>query len=298
MPAKMFTRIACTFGSCSTMRNAFAIFSGLAPPPTSRKFAGRPPWCTIASIVPIARPAPFTMQPTDAVERDVVEPVAGGLDLLRVLLVEVAQLHHVALAEQRVVVEAHLRVEGDEVAVLGLDERVDLEHQAVQVAEEPVHALEQPRERGRLRLPQPDRGRDLAALEVQQTRRPGPRTPCGSRRGRTRRPPRCRRRPRRSRSRRSAASRGRPPATGRTRARSARRVRPARGCTRWPSGPVCARDERGARASGRRSRRSCAGELPSFTPPALPRPPAWIWAFTTQRWPPSSSATRAAAFDV
>ncbi len=64
MPAKMFTRIARTFGSLSTMRNAFAIFSGLAPPPTSRKFAGRPPWCTIASIVPIARPAPFTMQPT------------------------------------------------------------------------------------------------------------------------------------------------------------------------------------------------------------------------------------------
>ena len=65
IPAKMFTRITRTFGSCSTIRNAFAIFSGLAPPPTSRKFAGRPPWWTIASIVPIARPAPFTMQPTE-----------------------------------------------------------------------------------------------------------------------------------------------------------------------------------------------------------------------------------------
>ena len=46
------------------MRNAFATFSGDAPPPTSRKFAGRPPWSVIASIVAIASPAPFTMQPT------------------------------------------------------------------------------------------------------------------------------------------------------------------------------------------------------------------------------------------
>ena len=36
-------------------------------------------------------------------------------------------------------------------------------------------------------------------------------------------------------------------------------------------------------------------ELTSFTPPALPRAPAWICAFTTQRFPPTSSATRAAA---
>src|SRR5437870_5609234 len=43
IPAKMFTRIAFTFGSFITIRKAFATFSGLAPPPTSRKFAGRPP---------------------------------------------------------------------------------------------------------------------------------------------------------------------------------------------------------------------------------------------------------------
>jgi hypothetical protein len=38
-------------------------FSAVAPPPTSRKFAGEPPNSLIVSIVAIARPAPFTMQP-------------------------------------------------------------------------------------------------------------------------------------------------------------------------------------------------------------------------------------------
>lgn len=36
---------------------------GVAPPPTSRKFAGCPPFSLIMSIVAIARPAPLTRQP-------------------------------------------------------------------------------------------------------------------------------------------------------------------------------------------------------------------------------------------
>ena len=63
MPAKMLTRIALTFGSASTSRKALQTFSGEAPPPTSRKLAGELPACLIRSIVPIASPAPFTMQP-------------------------------------------------------------------------------------------------------------------------------------------------------------------------------------------------------------------------------------------
>src|SRR3546814_9099642 len=35
----------------------------LAPPPTSRKFAGKAPFSLMMSIVAIARPAPLTMQP-------------------------------------------------------------------------------------------------------------------------------------------------------------------------------------------------------------------------------------------
>ena len=45
------------------IRNAFLICSALAPPPTSRKFAGSPPASLMMSIVAMARPAPLTMQP-------------------------------------------------------------------------------------------------------------------------------------------------------------------------------------------------------------------------------------------
>src|SRR5215210_270725 len=43
MPPKMFTRIVFTFLSATRMRNASVTCSSLAPPPTSRKFAGEPP---------------------------------------------------------------------------------------------------------------------------------------------------------------------------------------------------------------------------------------------------------------
>jgi hypothetical protein len=63
MPPKMLTRIAFTFGFDSMILNAAVTRSVVAPPPTSRKFAGSPPKSLIVSIVAIARPAPFTMQP-------------------------------------------------------------------------------------------------------------------------------------------------------------------------------------------------------------------------------------------
>jgi len=63
MPPKMFTRTACTCGSASRILKAAVTFSSSAPPPTSRKFAGMPPAVLIMSMVAMARPAPFTMQP-------------------------------------------------------------------------------------------------------------------------------------------------------------------------------------------------------------------------------------------
>ncbi len=36
-------------------------------------------------------------------------------------------------------------------------------------------------------------------------------------------------------------------------------------------------------------------DLHTLTPPPLPRPPAWIWAFTTQTGPPSFSAAATAS---
>ena len=43
--------------------NAVVTRSAVAPPPTSRKFAGSPPLSLMMSIVAIAKPAPFTIQP-------------------------------------------------------------------------------------------------------------------------------------------------------------------------------------------------------------------------------------------
>ena len=64
IPPKILIMITFTFLSLNMILNPFLIVSTLAAPPTSRKFAGSPPASLIMSIVAIARPAPFTMQPT------------------------------------------------------------------------------------------------------------------------------------------------------------------------------------------------------------------------------------------
>src|SRR3990172_573558 len=63
--------------------------------------------------------------------------------------------------------------------------------------------------------------------------------------------------------------------------------------TRLPSVPVCAVISVEP-IIWSASSATFSTEFATLTPPPLPRPPAWIWAFTTQRIPPSSSATRAA----
>ncbi len=64
MPPKILISTAFTALSESRMRNALRICSALAPPPTSRKFAGLPPAYLMMSMVAIASPAPFTMHAT------------------------------------------------------------------------------------------------------------------------------------------------------------------------------------------------------------------------------------------
>src|SRR3569623_1155513 len=63
MPPKMLTKIPFTDGSAVMLLNAAVTFSSVALPPTSRKLAGSPPKYLMVSMVAIARPAPFTMQP-------------------------------------------------------------------------------------------------------------------------------------------------------------------------------------------------------------------------------------------
>ena len=67
------------------------------------------------SIVAIARPgAVHHAADVAALELDVVEAVLRGLDLERLLLVEVAQLDELGVAEERVVVEVDLGVEREQ----------------------------------------------------------------------------------------------------------------------------------------------------------------------------------------
>ena len=127
IPAKMFTRIARTFGVLQDDAERVRDLLGAGAAAHVQE-VGR-----AAAVMhdrvhrPHRQPRAVHDAADRSVERDVVEAVSGRLDLLRVLLVEVAQLDDVALPEQRVVVEAHLAVERDQLAVLGLDERVDLQ---------------------------------------------------------------------------------------------------------------------------------------------------------------------------
>src|SRR5581483_4055932 len=63
MPPKMLTRMPSTLASDRMILNAVVTRSLVAPPPTSRKFAGEAPYSLMMSMVAIASPAPFTMQP-------------------------------------------------------------------------------------------------------------------------------------------------------------------------------------------------------------------------------------------
>ncbi len=64
IPPKMLNSTAFTLGSESSTSSAATISSAFAPPPTSRKFAGRPPACAITSSVDITSPAPLPRIPT------------------------------------------------------------------------------------------------------------------------------------------------------------------------------------------------------------------------------------------
>src|SRR5690554_936995 len=63
MPPKMLTSTSFTLSSERISLNASATRPLVAPPPTSRKLAGEPPCRLTMSMVPMARPAPLTMQP-------------------------------------------------------------------------------------------------------------------------------------------------------------------------------------------------------------------------------------------
>ena len=64
IPANKFTNIISTSLSSIIILKAAIIFSSFADPPISKKLAGSAPAHLVRSIVAIAKPAPFTIQPT------------------------------------------------------------------------------------------------------------------------------------------------------------------------------------------------------------------------------------------
>jgi hypothetical protein len=140
---------------------AFLICSALAPPPTSRLFAGQ--------LDDVHRghgePRAVDHAADGAVQPDVVEGELGRLDLERILLGEVAQLFQIRMAEERVVIERDLGVEGEEIARLGEDERIDLDHRGIGVDEGLVERSEHLRQLPGGRAVQPHAEGELARLE-------------------------------------------------------------------------------------------------------------------------------------
>ena len=93
----------------------------------------------------------------------------GGLGLTRIALRGIVHVGDVAATEHGVVVEGHLGVERQDAVVLGDDERVDLQHGAVAIAERPVGVHDRLHGRRDLLDVQAELERDLAGLELLQT---------------------------------------------------------------------------------------------------------------------------------
>ncbi len=177
----------------------------------------------------------------------------------------------VGVAEQRVVVDRHLRVEGDDPAVLEQHERVHLDERRVAFAA--TARTCGARRRRRPHAPRrggsrPARGRGRPAAPASGRRAPGaaPRAACE-------RAPRCPCRPRRSSSRGSRPWNGRAGSTCRTPGRSAAAPRTSTWLTACPL-----KSEPSMRAASSAAR---SGESTSTTPPPLPRPPTCTCTLTT-----------------
>ena len=293
MPPKTLTKTDLTCSSWRITSSPLAITSALAPPPMSRKLAGVTPPCfspayATTSRVDMTSPAPLPMMPTAAVELDVVEALRLGLGLQRVGRVLVLELRVVLVAELGVLVEGDLAVERLELVAGQPGQRVDLDQGGVLLDEDRPQRLHQ---------------RDgLVAQRVGE------------------------RRPRR-RSRVALASSTPVPASigifltasGLVLATSSISTPPS---TRGDAqvGAVGAVEQEGevvllldllgghdqhpvdrealdrpCRGSSEACSSASSGVLASFTPPALPRPPALTCALTTTAPPISSAAALASA---
>ena len=105
-----------------------------------------------------------------AIERDVVEVVFARRALDRIFLRRIAQARQRLLTENRIRVDVDLRVERDEVATLGDDQRIDLEQRRVALEVNAVQRHENRLELANLRALEAEPEGDLAALIALQAR--------------------------------------------------------------------------------------------------------------------------------
>ena len=194
------------------------------------------------------------------------------------------------MAVERVVVEVDLGVEGEQVAVLREQERVDLEQRRVDALERAVERLHE--RRPPWRTGAAGRPRPKASLRAWKGWKPDRRVdrpPSGSPSGSWPRPPRCPCRPA-AEAMNTGRAGGAVDHDGEVHlAARPRGPCPARSAGAAPRGP------RGRSGGCAGSCRACALAIvshssavrASFTPPPLPRPPAWICAFTTTGKPSS-----------
>ena len=104
-----------------------------------------------------------------AVQLDVVETVLPGLDLGRVFLGQIPQLADLGMAVKRIVVEAHLGIEGQHPAVFRFDQRVDLHQRGVGARERSVQRGHELHRRGAELARDPEIERDPPADPRRET---------------------------------------------------------------------------------------------------------------------------------
>ena len=120
-----------TFSSEVITSSASTIASAFEPPPASRKFAGLAAGLGDDVERRHAEPGAVAEDADVAAELDVGEALLLRHRLLRVLGGVVGELGQLRVAEERVAVDRHLRVERPDLAVGGDDQRVDLDQRRV-----------------------------------------------------------------------------------------------------------------------------------------------------------------------
>ena len=138
----MLTKMAVTFGSLVMRSKADLIASGVAPPPTSKKFAGDPPLSLMISMVAMASPAPLTRQPMSPSSLMKFKPCLKDVSIsscnfnscllcclhfISVLLRRVSPRKDFLLSILCIVVKVELGVHGQYLMVARLGQWIDLD---------------------------------------------------------------------------------------------------------------------------------------------------------------------------